>query len=630
MESEQFNNSSLVKAKELWISELYKWADDNNIPELEYYEDIYEDDNGELVDYGFWVGLPRDSDILLNLEELNLSWHNCIEIPDQIRHLTKLKKLEFIKSPCGLMPTFYDTSEGPNKITQIPDWVAELVNLEVLDLSGNAIEIVPKSIAQLQNLKQLFLQDNEIVFVDGALGQLNNLEVLWIQGNSLYGYWLTQLNKLDVLWMEDNVLKILRDSIMPLKSLTELYLDGQLSEPLKARPGDWQKFFSEITTQIPLKDDELWMQDIWDWSNDNNIGFFQIPGTPESLLHLSELNLNRKNLKSLPDSFSKLNNIKKLSISQNQFDTIPSQIRRLGKLTSLSLNECHLTCLPEWIGELIKIEELSLYSNQLSSIPDGLSKLKNLITLNLGNNEIISFSGSIKCLAKLESLFLGGNKLTCVSDVIGEFKKLTYLDLSHNNISSLPSAIKGLSNLEYISLGYNSLTTLPRELGNLEKLKILNLGNNQINCLPDSLKNLSNLSSLQLQNNRLVSLPEWLGELKELAYLNVTGNQITRLPDCIKSLPKLMNLSLDGHNSPSLLDQLCELDGLDSLALNINDRYELICLLNKYTNSHRLTVKNLTLRLPPIDYVLPWSDDHKRHIKELLPSSTICFSYNVA
>jgi hypothetical protein len=30
MESEQFNNSSLVKAKELWISELYKWADDNN------------------------------------------------------------------------------------------------------------------------------------------------------------------------------------------------------------------------------------------------------------------------------------------------------------------------------------------------------------------------------------------------------------------------------------------------------------------------------------------------------------------------------------------------------------------------------------------------------------------------
>lgn len=335
-----------------WINELYQWADDNNIPELQYYEDIYEEDNGELVDHGFWVGLPRDSHILLNLDELNLSWHNCIEIPEQIRHLTKLKKFEFVKSPCGLMPTFYATSEGPNKITQIPDWVGELVNLEVLDLSGNAIEVVPKSIAQLQKLRQLYLHNNELVFVDGSVAQLNNLEVLWLQDNRLYGYWLTQLDELDMLWMHDNVLKILRNSIMKLKSLTELYLDGQLSKPLKARPGDWQKFFSEITIETPLKDNELWMQDIWDWSKNNNIGFFQIPSTPESLLHLSELDLNRKNLKSLPDSFSKLNNIKKLLISQSQFGSIPSPIRRLEKLTSLSLNECQLTCLPEWIGEL--------------------------------------------------------------------------------------------------------------------------------------------------------------------------------------------------------------------------------------------------------------------------------------
>jgi Leucine-rich repeat (LRR) protein len=232
------------KSQELWISELFQWADDNNIPELQYYEDIWEEDDGELIDCSFWVGLPREREVLLNLEDLNLSWHNCCEIPSQIRHLTKLKKFSFAKRHDGLMPDFYDISEGPNKIKQIPNWISELVTLEMLDLSGNGITIVPNSIGKLKNLKRLYLHENEIWLVAKTLGQLNKLEVLWIQDNQLFDL-LYQLNDADALWLQDNVLNSLAANIVKLKSLIELWFDCRISpnEPMTALTGNLQGFF---------------------------------------------------------------------------------------------------------------------------------------------------------------------------------------------------------------------------------------------------------------------------------------------------------------------------------------------------------------------------------------------------
>lgn len=74
----------------------------NKIPNLQFNHDDIVDEHGELVFEGFWVGLPSDRKVLRNLKELDLSWHNCIEIPDQIRYLTQLKVLRFAKSQTGL------------------------------------------------------------------------------------------------------------------------------------------------------------------------------------------------------------------------------------------------------------------------------------------------------------------------------------------------------------------------------------------------------------------------------------------------------------------------------------------------------------------------------------------------
>lgn len=201
-----------------WIDELYEWADSNNIPDFQYIEDVNLGDDGERLFKGYWAGLPRDREVLTSLEELDLSWHNCSKMPEQIRYLKKLKKFSFSKSKDGLQPPFWKNADGLDAIEEIPSWIAELENLEELNLSGNHIKYVPKAIGKLKNLKKLYLHSNKIMFVEDELEALSNLEVLWIQWNKFSLITdciknLTEITKLKVDWDEPNKFSVLKDCI---------------------------------------------------------------------------------------------------------------------------------------------------------------------------------------------------------------------------------------------------------------------------------------------------------------------------------------------------------------------------------------------------------------------------------
>jgi len=201
-----------------WIDELFQWADNNNIPELQYIEDDTMCGDGERPIEGFWVGLPRDRYTLVNLEELDLSWHNCSAIPKQIRHLKNLKTFRFSKRRDGRQPPFMNNADVLDKIEEIPDWINELENLEELDLSNNKISYVPNVIGKLKNLKKLYLHDNMIMFVDTDLVSLCKLEVLWICSNKFsvlddYIENLKEIANFDVDWEQQNKLSLLSDCL---------------------------------------------------------------------------------------------------------------------------------------------------------------------------------------------------------------------------------------------------------------------------------------------------------------------------------------------------------------------------------------------------------------------------------
>lgn len=186
-----------------WVGELIQWANEHKIPELLYVEEELADD-GTVWCEGYWTGLPRDKETLLNLEELNISARNCTDIADQIRNLKQLKVLRFRDGPTVTLPFLHEPTKH-FAMEEIPDWIAELENLEVLDLSGNNIMWVPGVLGKLKNLKKLYLEGNNIMHVDDDLGKLGNLEVLHLQWNNF---------------------SALSDGIKQLKSLKELWLDG--------------------------------------------------------------------------------------------------------------------------------------------------------------------------------------------------------------------------------------------------------------------------------------------------------------------------------------------------------------------------------------------------------------------
>ena len=64
------------------------------------------------------------------------------------------------------------------KITNIPDWITELKNLDTLELENNNIKRIPLSICNLKNIKLLSFQGNIGIIIPTEISMLSNLSSL--------------------------------------------------------------------------------------------------------------------------------------------------------------------------------------------------------------------------------------------------------------------------------------------------------------------------------------------------------------------------------------------------------------------------------------------------------------------
>ncbi|KAJ3749462.1 Endonuclease/exonuclease/phosphatase [Lentinula detonsa] len=72
-----------------------------------------------------------------------------------------------------------------NGLHAIPPEIAQLRNLELLDLSGNALTTLPPEMGMLVSLKEFYLFDNQIMSIPPEFGTLHQLQTLGIEGNPL-------------------------------------------------------------------------------------------------------------------------------------------------------------------------------------------------------------------------------------------------------------------------------------------------------------------------------------------------------------------------------------------------------------------------------------------------------------
>jgi len=193
--------------------------------------------------------------------KLDLSSIGLTEVPESIASLTQLQGL-------GL---------SNNQLTEVPESIASLTQLQRLDLSNNQLTELPKSIASLTQLQRLDLSNNQLTELPKSLASLTQLEWLYLGWNQL-----TELPELP-------------ESIASLTRLKWLYLHkNQLTE---------------------------------------------LPESLAFLIQLQEINLEGNQLTELPESLASLTQLQSLDLSYNQLTELPESLASLTRLKWLDLGE---------------------------------------------------------------------------------------------------------------------------------------------------------------------------------------------------------------------------------------------------------------------------------------------------
>jgi hypothetical protein len=145
--------------------------------------------------------LPSGFGTLVNLEVFSFGCLESLEtLPEEIGNLSKLKELIIDNGNGCSMSVSLPRSIGKlqslrvlrlygaiesteQRKISLPDTIAELRQLEVLDLGRNGLAAVPPSIAALSNLKTLRLEYNALKTVPAFVGEFKNLKELSLDAN---------------------------------------------------------------------------------------------------------------------------------------------------------------------------------------------------------------------------------------------------------------------------------------------------------------------------------------------------------------------------------------------------------------------------------------------------------------
>ncbi|MGF1519862.1 MAG: COR domain-containing protein [Nodosilinea sp.] len=220
--------------------------------------------------------------------ELDLSGLGLTELPEAIASLTQLQSFNLSR----------------NQLTELPEMIASLTQLQELNLSSNQLTELPEAIASLTQLQTLDLAENQLTELPESIGSLDELRELILYEN--------QLKRLPV---SLGNLKLLRDLNICINSIVELPSSfGQLSK-------------------------------------------------------IERLILGAGG-------------------GGNPLNVLPTQILQLKSLIELWIRNCNLSTVPEWISEFKNLAIIRLEDNSIQDLPVSLTQLQCLVTIGLDNNPL--------------------------------------------------------------------------------------------------------------------------------------------------------------------------------------------------------------------------------------------------
>uniref|UniRef100_A0A1Q3F5K0 Putative leucine-rich repeat-containing protein 47 n=1 Tax=Culex tarsalis TaxID=7177 RepID=A0A1Q3F5K0_CULTA len=180
----------------------------------------------------------------------------------------------------------------------LDETIFQLSALNLLDINDSPLDVISPKIANLKHLQSLLLFRNRIVEIPGEIGQLSALKVLDLSGNKI---------------------ERAPAEIGQLKTLTTINLSGNLLK---------EADLSALEALI-----------ICNLSSNQLEKFPELPLSKLEVQHLSEINLEKNQIREIPASLVKQNGLKTLNVAENKIELVPQFLVKCPRLKEINLKE---------------------------------------------------------------------------------------------------------------------------------------------------------------------------------------------------------------------------------------------------------------------------------------------------
>ncbi|KAJ3010473.1 hypothetical protein HKX48_007387 [Thoreauomyces humboldtii] len=532
---------------------------------------------------------------------------NWWEVVDLVRLVIADNALQTVDPRVGGFQALALLDLRNNMLTSLPDELCDLLNLSILNVSGNALQTLPEGIYGLP-ITELNLSYNKFTTLPEQLGAMRRLATLDASHNALTSLplSLTQCRALTHLNVAKNALSRLVEasgSTIIFPTLMDLDANGNVLSHLF---GDAAEL--PALQRLDLRHNKLRM-------------FPPEKGLNLTLTVVKEMYLSHNFIGSLGDDVLRPaeEQLQTLDIGNNELNLFPVSILRCIQLKRLDISNNNISKLPPQLGNLETINTFLFVGNPLRGIPTGptsrvLALLRDRIvdttpeiasattsrsttpsrstitsaaqsrasspggstssssaaslvrasaqesatrTVDLSHkslNDDVDPAAFTTVAFDPSSLLLHHNAFTRapVAAIAQLAASLTTLVLSHNRIMEFPHLLD-LPELRYLDLSSNLLSSFPNQTNptdpsRLPSLVELNVSRNRIVALPDRFP-FPNLEALLVTGNSLTALdPETLIAMSNLSVLDVADNDIKQINPRIALTPKLRVLRIAGNS----------------------------------------------------------------------------------
>ncbi|MHA2062548.1 MAG: leucine-rich repeat domain-containing protein, partial [Candidatus Sifarchaeia archaeon] len=340
--------------------------------------------------YNEFKTIPVDLSELTHLESLSFDDNKLEELPSSVGNIKSLKVLQLNGNELKMIPNSIGDLENlekldlsGNQLESLPESIGQLRSLKELNLENNNLKELPASIGSLDQLEDMNLLNNPLETVPDT-PKKGYFKGFWLPKQEIQALKdletlidkpLKSLNRLDHhkvgisvhkghisgIALNSQGLSSLPDSFSDFTELQHLYLFDNKLEELPSFIGNFKNLRTLYLNENPLT---------------------EIPDAIISLPNLTDTDLARENrlMKSDYDALLQLEEIIDETIHEKdrmRYNRPGFKVKG-GHISELNLYKFDLSSIPEPIRHLSRLKKLGLKRNKLTAIPDWLAELEEL------------------------------------------------------------------------------------------------------------------------------------------------------------------------------------------------------------------------------------------------------------